>query len=135
MAATGDATPYIDARISRGETLFGRDQKASLAEFEEIVQAIPGHGLENTELHLTALIGLSVLAFAVDPKDMERHVGLSENVIRLSRAVDGPDSGWYAHALANQIPVFVEAGDNRQEERRVGQECVSTGRSRWWLYN
>src|SRR3546814_8760295 len=80
MAATGDATPYIDARISRGETLFGRDQKASLAEFEEIVQAIPGHGLENTELHLTALIGLSVLAFAVDPKDMERHVGLSENV-------------------------------------------------------
>src|SRR3546814_5116956 len=94
-----------------GETLFGRDQKASLAEFEEIVQAIPGHGLENTELHLTALIGLSVLAFAVDPKDMERHVGLSENVIRLSRAVDGPDSGWYANELENQIPVVVEAGD------------------------
>src|SRR5690606_5841014 len=117
MAATGDATPYIDARISRGEALFGSDQKASLAEFEEVVQAIPGHGLENTELHLTALIGLSVLAFAVEPTDMERHVGLSEDVIRLSRTVDGPDSGWYANALANQIPVFVEAGDHE----RAGQ--------------
>src|SRR5690606_7439915 len=33
MAATGDPAPYVDARISRGEALFGRDQKASLAEF------------------------------------------------------------------------------------------------------
>src|SRR3546814_20561924 len=23
----------------------------------------------------------------------------------------------------------------RSEERRVGKECVSTGRSRWWRYN
>src|SRR3546814_18853126 len=26
-------------------------------------------------------------------------------------------------------------GFNRKEERRVGQECVSTCRSRWWPYD
>src|SRR3546814_16558410 len=26
-------------------------------------------------------------------------------------------------------------GVNRSEERRVGKECVSTGRSRWWPYH
>src|SRR3546814_11224187 len=28
----------------------------------------------------------------------------------------------------------LQAG-NRSEERRVGKECVSTWRSRWWRYN
>src|SRR3546814_14740082 len=28
-------------------------------------------------------------------------------------------------------PTF-EGGKRRSEERRVGKECVSTGRSRWW---
>src|SRR3546814_2995252 len=125
MAATGDATPYIDARISRGETLFGRDQKASLAELEEIVQAIPGHGLENTELHLTAIIGLTVLAFAVDPKDMERHVGLYENVNQPSRVVGGPDRSWYENAAANPIQVFREA----DKPERAGPATVDAGQA------
>src|SRR3546814_12542570 len=29
----------------------------------------------------------------------------------------------------------VGAKDDRSEERRVGTECVSTCRSRWWPYN
>src|SRR3546814_20779862 len=29
----------------------------------------------------------------------------------------------------------VTSGNDRSEERRVGKECVSTGRSRWWPYN
>src|SRR3546814_19479724 len=28
-----------------------------------------------------------------------------------------------------------QGGDERSEERRVGKECVSTGRSRWSPYN
>src|SRR3546814_15462795 len=28
-----------------------------------------------------------------------------------------------------------EMGGARSEERRVGKECVSTGRSRWWPYH
>src|SRR3546814_12450012 len=32
----------------------------------------------------------------------------------------------------NQITI---TGEERSEERRVGKECVSTFRSRWWRYN
>src|SRR3546814_16276691 len=33
-------------------------------------------------------------------------------------------------------PVMVRAGGGcRSEERRVGKECVSTCRSRWWTYH
>src|SRR3546814_13982435 len=28
-----------------------------------------------------------------------------------------------------------DVGEGRSEERRVGKECVSTCRSRWWPYN
>src|SRR3546814_3646868 len=43
--------------------------------------------------------------------------------------------GEIARALAKGAPcarVVFETG--RSEERRVGKECVSTGRSRWWPY-
>src|SRR3546814_3843546 len=30
---------------------------------------------------------------------------------------------------------WIEAATARSEERRVGKECVSQVRSRWWLYN
>src|SRR3546814_566959 len=30
---------------------------------------------------------------------------------------------------------LLDRGDGRSEERRVGKECVSTGRSRWWRYH
>src|SRR3546814_11366727 len=32
------------------------------------------------------------------------------------------------------FPLFIEAS-YRSEERRVGNECVSTCRSRWWQYH
>src|SRR3546814_20154172 len=44
-------------------------------------------------------------------------------------------------ALANPFPddprhlVAVDLDDGRSEERRVGKECVSTGRSRWSPYH
>src|SRR3546814_20368182 len=34
-------------------------------------------------------------------------------------------------AADNLVPVTLELGGKRSEARRVGQECVSTGRSRW----
>src|SRR3546814_18309209 len=37
------------------------------------------------------------------------------------------------HTLANRDVISVSGQfQNRSEERRVGKECVSTGRSRWW---
>src|SRR3546814_19047458 len=41
-----------------------------------------------------------------------------------------------AEALAGEIRALItpttEAPHDRPDERRVGKECVSTGRSRWW---
>src|SRR3546814_8708388 len=46
-----------------------------------------------------------------------------------------------ATALGRVVGVLADAAGNmdqvsllRSEERRVGTECVSTGRSRWWPY-
>src|SRR3546814_17537437 len=39
------------------------------------------------------------------------------------------------HLEKGRIVLFAAATGNRSEERRVGKECVSTGRSRWWPYS
>src|SRR3546814_11432184 len=43
----------------------------------------------------------------------------------------------YACALAwiEQLIAVTGCSHERSEERRVGKECVSTCRSRWWTYN
>src|SRR3546814_17767470 len=48
-------------------------------------------------------------------------------------------TGWYVK-LVQGIPLPVMMfimyfGISRSEERRVGKECVSTCRSRWWPYH
>src|SRR3546814_15577828 len=35
----------------------------------------------------------------------------------------------------DEVIAKAEGMDERSEERRVGKECVSTGRSRWWPYH
>src|SRR3546814_6302861 len=37
--------------------------------------------------------------------------------------------------LAKTGTVAAKGGAHRSEERRVGKECGSTGRSRWWPYH
>src|SRR3546814_17728339 len=38
--------------------------------------------------------------------------------------------------VASVMPGFTHLqSEQRSEERRVGKECVSTRRSRWWLYH
>src|SRR3546814_14743073 len=37
--------------------------------------------------------------------------------------------------IERPLEFFVPAGQTRSEERRVGKECVSTGRSRWSPYH
>src|SRR3546814_11394769 len=54
----------------------------------------------------------------------------------------GPRAGLVEQALGardagrrRDHSVIVAHGAARSEERRVGQECVSTCRSRWWPYH
>src|SRR3546814_5083364 len=44
-------------------------------------------------------------------------------------------NGWHAYAATSPDPRDQRAVADRSEERRVGKECVSTGRSRWSTYH
>ncbi len=114
----------LDAGIVLGEALAGTDPEASLAEFEHVVQTILQSGLQDTVLHLDALNGLSLMAFAVNPEDVETHVRLSEEVIRLSSIVEGPGSGWHAESLSNQLTVFAHAGQTVRADQ-IAAEAVT----------
>src|SRR3546814_18022993 len=51
--------------------------------------------------------------------------------VAIKRLNDGAFSSWANEHLAGGQTLDVM----RSEERRVGKECVSTGRSRWWPYH
>src|SRR3546814_19364957 len=52
--------------------------------------------------------------------------------LRIYRQVEHPDEGvGVAEALLQIRPAVFAGAIDRSEERRVGKECVSTGRSRW----
>src|SRR3546814_17539056 len=71
--------------------------------------------------------------FELPPHRERAHVGgLGEGIADL-------DLGEFAGQRVDHLIVPVAADDDarerrRSEERRVGQECVSTCRYRWWLY-
>src|SRR3546814_18496217 len=70
------------------------------------------------------------------------HYGRTLAVCRTAPFPDGIDlgaemvrSGWAVSTSDAYLPEEGEAQAKRSEERRVGKECVSTCRSRWWPYH
>ena len=117
LAENDDAAPYLNARAQLGEALYFSDRHASLAEFEAVVEALPHYGLGDTELHLVAFNGLIEQAHSTGRDDVGTYLAKLEEVFRLSRVVDGPDSGGYVHSLANSVVMFLTAG----QDERAGQ--------------
>src|SRR3546814_20431236 len=79
---------------------------------------------------------LLVLDEATSALDSEVEAVIQENLYRLMR---GKTVIAIAHRLSTIAAmdrlVVMDAGRIRSEERRVGKECVSTCRSRWWPDN
>src|SRR3546814_12605902 len=78
--------------------------------------------------------------YNADPKkvpDASRYESLSFDRV-LTDNLKVMDASAVALCRENDLPIVVfnirETG-NRSEERRVGKECVSTCRSRWWPYH
>ncbi|MFC3716625.1 serine/threonine protein kinase [Luteimonas soli] len=117
MAESGEGAPYLEARTRLGEALYFSDRHASLAEFEAVVEALPRYGLEGTELHLDAFTGLSEQAQATGRDDIEAYLLHLEEIFRLSRFVNGPDSSGHVYSLSNSVVVFLTAG----HDERAGQ--------------
>src|SRR3546814_11458491 len=55
----------------------------------------------------------------------------SDNLFKARGSVDLP----ITDSLSAIVSFGVQTRDGRSEERRVGKECVSTCRSRWWRYH
>src|SRR3546814_12956034 len=51
-------------------------------------------------------------------------------------AIEGENVfGNVLHLVIGQCGIIIESRQLRSEERRVGKECVSTFRSRWWPHH
>lgn len=110
--ATGEPALLLNAKVTFAMSLFASDPGASQSLFEEVLEALPAHGLEGTPLHMSTLDGLSATLSVTAPDDTGRLVELAEEQIRLSKLLDGPESGRYAGMLADQVPTFGRAGDH-----------------------
>ena len=119
--AGGSPQALLEARLRVGEALWYSDAAAAAAMFEEVLDALHGHGLQDTPLHLEVLNSLSVAVSTMTPFDAERNIRITEELIALSRRVDGPDSAKHAFFLANSVPTFVSAGDYDRAEEIAGQ--------------
>ena len=124
LAEGGDHEPLLAAKTSLGMSLFASDPQAARTTFEEVLAALPVHGLQDTELHLSVIDGLSAAISTTTPDDKERLLAIAEEQIRLSRVIDGPDSGWYASTLADQVPTFGRIGEVARAEQ-VAREAVA----------
>ena len=124
LAETGDPEPLLSARVTLAMSLFASDPEEATAIFEEVLEAIPAHGLQDTVLHVTVLDGLGAALSVTAPEDTARLVEIAEEQIRVSRLIDGPESGQYASTLADQVPTFSRAGD-RARARELALEAVA----------
>src|SRR3546814_3428356 len=59
-----------------------------------------------------------------------------DGALRRSEIADARGEAWFARVPAGALRILAAGASRpRSEERRVGQECVSTCRSRWWPYH
>lgn len=124
MSEHGDPEPMLAARVGHGMSLFAGDPQAAKAAFEEVLVALPAHGLQETVLHMTALDGLGAALGVTDPEDTQRQLQNVEEQIRLSALLDGPESGHYASTLSDMVPDLGRAGKPARAEQ-VAFEAVA----------
>src|SRR3546814_778451 len=74
-----------------------------------------GTGVQTCALPILALLGVGIERLSITPRSA------------------GPS--WVRSTLSLLSPPQAISGWLRSAERRVGKECVSTGRSRWSPYN
>src|SRR3546814_17505859 len=94
------------------------------------------HGFASRRLlrqqHAEGLRRLRVeAARLVQPRQGRKDFLIARRIVpcRLQKVEGGGELARLPH------PVRLRGGQRRSEERRVGKECVSTCRSRWWPYH
>src|SRR3546814_4418779 len=85
----------------------------------------------SSDLHVTVAMALAVayLLGSIPTSYIVVHLITGRDIRTLGSGNPGMMNVWDNVGLAPAVVV------GRSEERRVGNECVSTCRSRWWPYN
>src|SRR3546814_12594743 len=100
----------------------------SLPDAPDLPAQLDAGGLEHPAAHLLAQ------AFDVGGGGV---AGVDQEVAVLLADLGAADGQAAAASVVDEPPglVALGIGEGRSEERRVGKECVSTGRSRWCPYH
>src|SRR3546814_18212925 len=106
--------PFNTLKFDRSSNSVGGVQGVGEGEFEQIGDLDGAHRVPDRILEFLAAVGHAAIV------DLEIHIALIDDILR--------------QTAAPPIDHILRAGA-RSEERRVGNECVSTCRSRWSPYH
>ena len=100
----------LDAQLSVAQATAYLDPEASATLAREVLDEALAAGFSDTYLHRDILQTLGVAIGQVSGHSVEEVLEIAEEELRISRLVDGEQSGWYAYRLANNSRNFLFAG-------------------------
>src|SRR5690606_15488795 len=107
----------LEAKLSIAQATAYLDPEASATLAREVLDEALAAGFSETYLHRDILQTLGVAIGQVPGHSADVLLEIVEEELRISKLVDGEQSGWYAYRLANNSRYFLFAG---QAERAGG---------------
>ena len=127
---TWDATANdrLRAKVSLGHALVLEDPAAAERVYREVLDELPGTGLEGSVRHSNALNGLIIAVSAMPDTADGTLLALEEERLSLVLEREGEDSDDYVHALAGAAMTFNRLGQTDRAERLARQAVDVSGR-------
>lgn len=111
----------FDAQLSVAQAMGYLDPEASAALAREVLDEALTAGFSDTYLHRDILQTLGVVIGQIPGHSAGELLEIAEEELRISRLVDGEQSGWYAYRLANNSRNFLFAGQVERAGKMLEQ--------------
>lgn len=113
----------VFTQLSLAGTLYSRDPQSAEQLFRQVLQQIQGTELEGSSRHLSAVTGIVASLHQQDKHDSEL-LSLIEEKLRMSREVDGANSGAYAHSIAGASTMITNIPGQQSRALELAQEAA-----------